>query len=153
MEPEKPVARKYFNSLVRHGVDPQRRVQVPSKWRPGEPDSEFTLFVWRHGEPGASVRVLPPDKWRKLVDKIEAMPDGDPKRVLTRLIGSESCQVPLDKAGRMLLPPEMAREAEIENEVVMVGLLDCFDLWNPQKYERVRASDRMMAPDALKLIG
>ncbi len=81
------------------------------------------------------------------------MPNSDPSKVvLKRFIGSESVQAPLDKTGRICLPEGMARAADITDEVVLVGLLDRFEIWNPDRYEKVRASDAVMAPEAFRLM-
>ncbi len=84
---------------------------------------------------------------------IDAMPNSDPNKVvLKRFIGSESEQVALDKAGRICLPEKMARDAGITNEAVLVGLLDRFEIWNPERYEKVKTSDAIMAQEAFKLM-
>jgi MraZ protein len=89
----------------------------------------------------------------QLVRDIETMPNGDEKTRRKRLIGRDSEQVALDKTGRICLPEKMAKEAAIGNEAVLVGLLDRFEIWNPERYEKVKSADDIMAPDALKLIG
>ncbi len=58
----------------------------------------------------------------------------------------------VDKAGRICLPDEMARAAGIKGEAVLVGLLDRFEIWNPQSYEKVKASDAVLAHEAFKLM-
>ena len=81
------------------------------------------------------------------------MPNSDPNKVvLKRFIGSESIQVPLDKTGRICLPEEMAKAAGISDEAVMVGLLDRFEIWSPERYQRVKSSDAVMAQEAFKLM-
>jgi DNA-binding transcriptional regulator/RsmH inhibitor MraZ len=47
----------------------------------------------------------------------------------------------------------MAKEAGITNEVVMVGSLDRFEIWSPERHKKVAASDVVMAPEAFKLMG
>ncbi len=82
----------------------------------------------------------------QLMADIDAMPNGDPNKVvLKRFIGSESVQVAFDKAGRICLPDEMARAAGIKDEAVLVGLLDRFEIWNPSRYENVKAADAVLA--------
>jgi len=84
---------------------------------------------------------------------IDAMSNGDRnKGVLKRFIGSESVQVTLDKAGRICLPDGMARAAGIKDEAVLVGLLDRFEIWNPARYENVKAADAVLASEAFKLM-
>ena len=81
------------------------------------------------------------------------MPNGDRnKTILKRIIGSESTQVTLDKAGRICVPEEMATAAGIDEEVILVGLLDRFEIWDPQRYAKVKAADAVMASEAFKLM-
>ena len=69
--------------------------------------------------------MLPPKELAQLMESLDAMPnDPENKTVLKRIIGSESVQVTLDKAGRICVPEEMVRAAGIEKEAVLVGLLD-----------------------------
>ncbi len=143
----------YYNSCYRHGVDEKRRVQVPAKWRPEENGVELTMILWPKHQAGNCLRVLPPLEMAQLMADIDAMPNGDPNKVvLKRFIGSESVQVSLDKAGRICLPDEMARAAGIKDEVMLVGLLDRFEIWNPTRYETVKATDAVMAAEAFKLM-
>lgn len=143
----------YYNSLYRHGVDEKRRVQIPSKWRPAQEGVEFTLILWPKSKEGPCLRVLPPLEMAELMRDIDAMPNDDPSKVvLKRFIGSESVQVALDKNGRVVLPEEMAKAAGIGDEAILVGLLDRFEIWNPERYEKVRASDAIMAQEAFKLM-
>jgi MraZ protein len=143
----------YYNSLYQHGVDEKRRVQIPAKWRPGEASVEFTLILWPKSKEGPCLRVLPPKEMAELMESIDAMPNSDPnKTVLKRFIGSESVQVAVDKSGRICLPEAMARAAGIENEAVLVGLLDRFEIWNPERYKNIKASDAIMAQEAFKLM-
>ena len=152
--PEQSVsAQIYYNSLFRHGVDAKRRVQVPAKWWPSRPEVEFTLIVWPKSAHGPCLRVLPPEQMGQLMADINAMSNDDPNKVvLKRFIGSESVQVPLDKAGRICLPEEMAKAAGVKKEAVLVGLLDRFEIWNPNRYSAVHGEDQVMAGAAFTLM-
>jgi MraZ protein len=89
----------------------------------------------------------------KTLREIDALPNSDPSKVvLKRFIGSESVQVALDKAGRVCLPDGMAAAAGITGEAMLVGLLDRFEIWNPERYDKVRASDAVMAQEAFKMM-
>lgn len=146
-------AATYYNSLYHHGVDEKRRVQIPAKWRPAQPEVEFTLIVWPKAKEGPCLRVLPPKEMAQLMSDIDAMPNGDPNKVvLKRFIGSESIQVAVDKAGRICLPEPMAKAAGVKDQAVLVGLLDRFEIWSPERFEAVRASDALMAQEAFKLM-
>jgi MraZ protein len=143
----------YYNSLYRHGVDEKRRVQVPAMWRPAVPEVEFTVILWPKAKQGACLRVLPPEQMARLMQDIDAMSNDNPNKVvLKRFIGSQSVQVALDKSGRICLPEEMVAAAGLEKEVVLVGLLDRFEIWNCGRYASVSEADAVMAGEAFKMM-
>jgi MraZ protein len=153
VEPENITEPTYYNSSYKHGVDEKRRVQIPAKWRPVREGVELTLILWPKAKEGPCIRVLPPKEMAELMHDIDAMPNSDPSKVvLKRFIGSESIQAEVDKAGRVCLPERMAKEAGIKNEAVLVGLLDRFEIWNPERYDQVKASDAVLAQEAFRLM-
>lgn len=142
-----------YSSTYQHGVDEKRRVQIPARWRPEESDVELTLILWPKHKEGACLRVLPPSQLEKMMTELDAMPNSDPNKVvLKRFIGSSSIQVTLDKAGRICIPETMAADAAIEDEAVLVGLMDRFEIWNPKRYSAVKASDAVIAQRAFDMM-
>ena len=153
MPSEQPKTPIYYNSRYRHGVDEKRRLQIPAKWR--SPDSEvLTLLVWPKGSlPEACLLVLPPSEWDALAQKLKTMPYSDSRaQALRHSIGTKSDRVTLDKSGRICLPEWMAKAAAIEKEVVLVGLVDRFEIWNPERHLAASAVDDELLPEAFKLI-
>ena len=143
----------YYNSCYQHEVDEKRRVQIPAKWRPEQEGTELTLIYWPKHAAGACLRVLPPEQMAKMKSDIDAMPNSDPNKVvLKRFIGSGSVQVTLDKAGRICLPDDLARKADVTESAMLVGLLDRFEIWNPARYEQVKAADAEVATKAFELM-
>jgi MraZ protein len=144
----------YYNSLYRHGVDEKRRLQIPAKWRPTDEGVAFTLLLWPSGNtPDSCLLVLPPDEWVSLVQKLKALPFADPEaEALRRLLGRKSDRVTLDKGGRICLPEAMAKTAGIEAEAVLLGMVDRFQIWNPERYEKSNAVDEQLSTDAFRRI-
>ena len=154
MELNENIEPKCYNSTYQHGVDEKRRVQIPAKWRPAAPGTELTLVLWPQATEGPCLRVLTPQKLADLMGELAAIPRNDQGKVpLKRFIGSNSVQVTLDKAGRICLPEEMARAAGISDSAVFVGLMNDIEIWSPERFERVKASDAIMAQEAFKMIG
>ncbi len=149
-EPREPV---YYTSSYRHGVDEKRRVQIPAKWRPERPEV-LTLVLWPKGTmTEACLLVLPPKEWVALVQKLKAMPYADPNaEALRRLLGKKSDRVTLDRGGRICLPEALAKAAAIEKEAMLVGLVDRFEIWNPERHLAASAVDDELLPEAFKLI-
>ena len=148
-----PNKKIYFNSKYLHGIDEKRRVQIPAKWRPAEDGVEFTVILWPKHQAGTCLRVLPPDKLEKLVAEIELMPNSDPRKdVLRRVVGGNSEQVTLDKAGRLCLPEQMAEAAGIKNEALLVGLFERFEIWEPGRYKQVEVADAVHQAKAFEMM-
>jgi MraZ protein len=149
MESNETSGPSYYNGTFEHGVDEKRRVSVPAKWRPSKAGTELTLILWPKEKAGACIRVLPPQKMADLMRDIDAMPSSDPnKTFLKRFIGSRSVQVTVDSAGRICLPDDMAKGAAITDNVVMVGLLDRFEIWSPERHSLLTQGEEFRAQDA-----
>ena len=142
-----------YKSLYRHGVDDKRRVQIPAKWRSPQ-DGSYSVYLWRtDGQHSPCLLVLPMKTAIKLEAKLEEMSFGDPNaESLRRLLGANSDDVTVDRAGRICLPEGLAKKAGISGECVMVGLFDRFQLWNPEFYEQVEAVDQAHESKAKSLI-
>jgi len=142
-----------YNGTFTHGIDDKRRVQVPARWLPSQGATEFTVIVWPKHAAGTCLRVLPAREVDELMAELDAMPSSDPRKgLLKRVIGSKSIQVPVDKAGRITLPDDMARAAALDGEARLVGLLDRFEIWNPERYDAVEAADVARVQSAFDLL-
>ena len=149
--PDTSPVEKLFNSTFRMKVDEKRRVQIPAKWRPEESGTELTVVEWKTSH-GTCLRVLPPGRMAKLVEKIEAMPEDSPERdELMREVGSKSEQVTIDSAGRITLPEDKAKAVGITGEVVLVGVLRVFEIWSPDKFG-ASSTNSQLGPGAYRLI-
>lgn len=124
-----------YLGFFRHGVDDKRRLQIPSRWRPSGENFELTVMIWTAHEAGACLRILAPKQMRELKEKIANMPGDDPaKEELLHFIGKNSDKLPVDKSGRVCIPDRLAQEAGLKNEAVLVGLINKFEIWNPDRY-------------------
>ncbi|MDH7501885.1 MAG: division/cell wall cluster transcriptional repressor MraZ, partial [Verrucomicrobiota bacterium] len=70
-----------------------------------------------------------------------------------RVLGGSVAWVELDNAGRLALPEHMVSRAGIADEVVLVGRLDKFELWEPKRYAQVLQESRKIASNVLKRLG
>jgi len=142
-----------YNSVYRHGVDEKRRIQIPARWRPIDPGIELTLVLWPKTKEGPCIRVLPPAQMARMMQDLDAIANSDPgKGAMKRFIGSHSVQAPLDKAGRICVPEELATKAGITEQAVLVGLLDRFEIWSPERFEKVTSADEVLAQDGFRMM-
>ena len=66
-------------------------------------------------------------------------------KALTRLLASRAVDCALDVQGRILLPTALRAAAGLAHEVVVVGVLNRFEVWAPDAWSGfVRDSERML---------
>lgn len=88
-----------------------------------------------------------------MMSELDAMPNSDPKKpMLKRYIGSESIQVTVDKAGRICIPADKAEKASISGEAMLVGCLDRFEIWSPERYEQMKKIDEVLSAEAFQMM-
>ena len=150
--PNEDVSDMTYSLVYRHSLDTKRRLPVPYRWRPRDA-IEFTLTVWPKHRAGTCLRVFPPEAWGKFRAEIDAVQDIATKPTLKRMIGSFSTSMKLDAAGRLTIPEEMASEADITTQAVLVGLLDRFEIWSPNRYAEAKVQDSTTWKEALEALG
>jgi len=145
----------------RRNLDDKRRLQIPSKWYGKTDDGKieetrFALILWEHdGQQDMCIQVLPPGGFQALWQKVTSLPFGDAAgQALKRTLAEKMELVNLDAAGRIMLPEWMATAAGlgVGQEAVMNGMFDCFQIWNPERYESTRPGVAAKAPNAFKNI-
>ncbi|MHB8524131.1 MAG: division/cell wall cluster transcriptional repressor MraZ [Limisphaerales bacterium] len=113
---------------------------------------KFTLMPWPVGTED-HLLVLPPERWREMLARIRAKSMANPRvAALERVIGGNAVEQSLDKVGRICLPETMSKTVGVGKEVELVGRLDKFEVWNPQRYETASAEDKKLAMEAIKEI-
>jgi MraZ protein len=62
-------------------------------------------------------------------------PAGQDVRAFSRLLYAQSRSTHVDSQGRIRLPAELARLAELEGDVVLLGVGDRVELWNKARWD------------------
>jgi MraZ protein len=52
----------------------------------------------------------------------------------------------MDKAGRVVLPENLAKAAGIEKEAVLIGMWERFEIWSPERFNQTATQDDAVAP-------
>jgi len=121
-----------FMGLNNHTIDAKGRLIIPAKFR----DSLGEEFVVSMGLDGC-LYVVGNNEWQNFVDKLETMnPLMRNVRQLKRhfLAGAE--KVTVDKQGRILIPENLRRTAEIDKDVVVIGNGKMIEIWSRDRWER-----------------
>lgn len=114
-----------------HTIDAKGRLIVPAKFREVLGDE----FVVTKGLDGC-LFVYPDEEWKAFEEKLKSLPlTNKNSRQFTRffLAGAASCEV--DKQGRILLPSVLRDFAQLEKEVVLVGVGSRIEIWSRKKWD------------------
>jgi len=83
-----------------------------------------------------SLSLFPGTAFSELAAKLASRsPTGHEVRAFSRLLYAQSHSVDLDSQGRIRLPAELARLANLEGDVVLLGVGDRVELWNRSRWE------------------
>lgn len=135
-----------------HALDPKKRLTIPSEWRAqvGLPKS---LYVLRDVT-DKCLCVFPASELQRRIEKIKNHSIADAKaRHFTRMLGSQSDLVSWDTQGRIRIKDELLQFAELEDQVVLVGVFHSFELWSPENWKKVSGSDRGTIHEAAQYVG
>jgi MraZ protein len=140
-----------FVGTFRHAVDDKNRVAIPAKWRAaGKGSREFFILP----DPKACMVVVPAATMRKMAERADDISIGEyQRRDALRMITSRSHVTTCDKQGRIGLTEELLRLAGIQDEAVLVGVLNKFEIWSPAGWEQFNRSELPNFAEAAKQLG
>jgi MraZ protein len=80
--------------------------------------------------------VLPIDSFTEMVRQISAMSQTDPiVRLLTRVLLGNAQEVKIAASGKIHIPEHLRKLSSLEQEVILVGLGDYFEIWSQTSWE------------------
>lgn len=128
-----------FMGEYNHTIDLKGRLIVPSKFREVLGDE----FVVTKGLDGC-LFVYPNEEWHTFEEKLRTLPlTNKDARKFSRFFLAGAASVEVDKQGRILLPAVLREFAELEKDVVLVGVSSRIEIWNKTKWEESTQFDNM----------
>ena len=109
-----------------HSIDAKNRLIIPSKLKEQLGD---TITVLRGSD--KCLTLYSAEEWELYAHKISELPKTQ-VRALTRYLYSNSIEVQPDSQGRVMLPPEMVKYAEITKNVITVGCGKYAEIWSEE---------------------
>ncbi len=84
--------------------------------------------------------AYPYDQWFKIEKRILSLVEtSDTIRLFKRTFIGGSADCSLDTQGRILIPPELRNYAKLEKDIVLVGVMNRFDILTREKWEQENA--------------
>ncbi|RJP76774.1 MAG: division/cell wall cluster transcriptional repressor MraZ [Desulfobacteraceae bacterium] len=123
-----------FRGSSFHTIDPKGRLIIPSRFRDvlkaGGGDGVMLSRM------DSSLFAYAFEEWKKIEDKILSMAEkSEAMRRFRRVFIGGAFELNCDKQGRILIPPTLRQYAGVQKEIVLVGVLDHFEIWSRENWE------------------
>jgi len=136
-----------LKGTYRHRIDAKGRLPVPAAFRRALAEAgPPTLVVTPLDQ---CLAAYPMAEWARLEQQLARLPPfSGPAKALTRLVTSRAVDCDLDVQGRVLLPPGLRAAAGLQAEAVVIGVLNRFEVWSPERWESFLADSERLLDDA-----
>lgn len=124
-----------FVGEFQHTLDPKGRLILPAKFREALSDGlvmtkgfENCIFIFSRAE------------WPKMEDKLRSLALLKKQaRMLSRFFFSGTSEEVPDKQGRVMVPQNLRDHAELEKEIVVIGVANRLEVWSKANWEQYSA--------------
>jgi len=126
----------FFTSEYESKLDSKGRLVLPSRIKAQLPSGEANELVIRRGfEP--CLIIYPMVEFKKVFSKISGLSEfNEEYRKLQRNFFSGTATVELDASGRFVIPKNLASYAQLEKDLILIGMGNKVEVWNPLIYEK-----------------
>ena len=122
-----------------YSMDKKGRVNIPAQFREvmdKSADREVVLTIRSSGE-YHYLMAMPLSKWEPIADNVEGDTLSEEGRRERRLLMSRMETCPLDRQGRILVPPRLRELAGLTREITLLGTgIKTFEIWDRQTFEK-----------------
>jgi MraZ protein len=138
-----------FSGVFQHSIDAKGRTSLPAKFRELlAAQNADKLFVTTDLIDECLV-AFAPASWARMAEKIASLSMFDERtRLLTRSFIAPAQECPVDKLGRILIPPSLRDHAALVEEITWAGTVERIEIWAPAKWAEVQKAAR--APETKK---
>lgn len=118
-----------------HKLDTKGRLVIPARFREELGNSVVASFGIDR-----CISIYSQKSWEGILERLHSLPYSKGKtRDLVRVILASAHEVPIDPAGRVLLPQTLRDQAGIDLDVSINGVLDHIEVWNSVKWDAYRS--------------
>jgi len=130
-----------FRGRFEHIVDSKGRVSIPAKFRELLAEKYDDRLILTNFD--RCLVAYPYDEWRVLEERVSSL--SMVKKEVTafqRFFISGAAECPIDKLGRILVPPTLRDYAQLGRNVVFAGMLRKFEIWSKERWlEEIKRSE------------
>lgn len=141
-----------FSGSAVHTLDPKGRVFMPTCYRKALGET-FTISL---NNDLRTIALYPNDVWREMCNNLARIPvvDRQAKNYVRYVLGNSFTECSLDGQGRVLVPQTLRNMFELteSKDVRFIGVGECLELWNAEKYRGLEMTPNEQADRVLDYI-
>ncbi len=124
-----------FLGQYQHTLDEKGRLMIPARFRELLVGGAFITQGFDR-----CLMVMTTTYFEEVYRRINAMNLADPTaRLLRRLILANAYPLETDKIGRVLVPTNLRQVIDLENDAILAGQGDYFEVWTPALWSEQQA--------------
>jgi MraZ protein len=127
-----------FKGRHYHTLDAKGRLSIPSKFREVLSEHQEDVLILTNFD--SCLLGFTQEEWRLMEEKIRGQSMFSTMlrkdmRAFVRYFFSGATECPLDRQGRILIPPSLREFAELEKEAVVAGLANRIEIWSKRRWD------------------
>ena len=123
-----------FRGRYVHTIDAKNRMSLPMAFRQALERSSDRPPILTNAYDCLELHCF--EDWEAFEERIVAIADVDPEaQAYARMMISGATECPIDKQGRILVPPHLRAYAALEREVTLAGCGRKIEIWDNARFE------------------
>jgi len=124
-----------FYGEFEHSLDKKSRVIIPAKFREAFKDNYAEKFYITRGLDGC-LFLFTEEEWSKQEQKFKSLSFTKTEaRKFNRLFFSGASEIVCDSQGRVLIPNYLKEFAQIQKDVVIIGVSNRIEIWSKARWK------------------
>ena len=130
-----------FRGRYEHTIDAKGRVSIPAKFRELLAEKKDDRLILTNFD--RCLVAYPYEEWRTLEERASSLSMVKKEvKAFQRFFISGATECPIDRLGRILIPPTLREYARLEKNVVFTGMLKKFEIWSKERWlEEIKSSE------------
>lgn len=128
-----------FLSCYENRLDTKGRISVPAAFRSSLNSENFAGVVLYRSFTHNCIEGLSMSRMEKIASATDQMGIFDGKLDdLSAMVFADACPLTFDVTGRIVIPNDLLKHANIKETALFVGRGNSFQIWNPADFEKIQ---------------
>lgn len=125
-----------FRGRFAHTIDSKGRTSIPSKFREVLATNYDERLILTNFD--GCLWAYPFAEWQIIENKVAALPQfKEEVKALQRIFISAATECPVDKQGRIVIPPTLRDYAGLKKNIILVGMTKRIEIWSKEGWQDV----------------